>query len=182
MRRVSVVGNSGSGKSTLSSGLAAVLQVPHLELDAIFHQPNWTALDADEFGARVADFVAADGWVVDGNYKAVRPIVWAHVDTVAWLDLPRRVVMRQVVGRSLRRVFTRRVLWNGNRESARNLLRWQDENIVVWAWRNHARYAEEFIDAAIDPAHEHIRFVRIASRAEAREFIADAAAEAASAV
>jgi adenylate kinase family enzyme len=182
MLRVSVVGNSGAGKSTLASGLARALGFPYLELDGVFHQPNWTPLDADEFRARVAEFVAGEHWVVDGNYSVVRPIVWARVDTVVWLDLPRRVVMWQVVNRSVRRLLTRRVLWNGNRESARNLVRWRDENIVLWAWRNHARYADQFIEAAIDPANERIRFVRIASRSEAREFLADAAAEAASAV
>src|SRR6266571_7794353 len=81
VRRVSVVGSSGSGKSTLASELAARLHVPHVELDAIFHQPGWTPLPEEEFTAAVAAAVAADGWVVDGNYSAVRPLVWARADT-----------------------------------------------------------------------------------------------------
>ena len=53
MRRVSVVGAPGSGKSTLAARLAGRLGATHVELDAIFHQPGWTALPADEFRRRV---------------------------------------------------------------------------------------------------------------------------------
>jgi adenylate kinase family enzyme len=94
VRRVSVVGNSGSGKSTVAAALAAALGVPHLELDGVFHQPGWEPLPADSFRAVVAAAVAGDGWVLDGNYSAVRDLVWARADTVVWLDLPRRTVMR----------------------------------------------------------------------------------------
>jgi adenylate kinase family enzyme len=40
--RVSILGTSGSGKTTLARRLAAALDLPHLELDAVFHQPGWT--------------------------------------------------------------------------------------------------------------------------------------------
>jgi dephospho-CoA kinase len=40
MQRISIVGNSGSGKTTVARQLAAILDVPHIELDAIFHQPG----------------------------------------------------------------------------------------------------------------------------------------------
>ena len=131
MRRVSVVGNSGSGKSTLATSLAVVLGVPHLELDGVFHQPGWVPLPEDEFRRAVAAAVAGDGWVTDGNYSTVRPLVWARADTVVWLDLPRRTVMRQVVWRTLRRAVTRQELWNGNRESLRNFLTWAPEESVI---------------------------------------------------
>jgi adenylate kinase family enzyme len=90
-----VVGNSGSGKSTLATRLAAAIGVPHLELDSVFHQPDWTPLRTDEFRQAIGAAVAGDCWVMDGNYSAVRPLIWARADTVVWLDLPRRTVMRQ---------------------------------------------------------------------------------------
>ena len=72
VKRVSVVGNSGSGKTTLGRQLAAALGVPHVELDAIFHQPGWMELPSDEFRQRVEDQMGTDaGWVIDGNYSAV---------------------------------------------------------------------------------------------------------------
>ena len=122
VRRISVVGASGVGKSTVARQLASSLGVPFVELDAIDHQPGWAPLAAEEFRLQVAQLAAGDSWVIDGNYSVVRPVVWARADTVVWLDLPRRVVMRQVIGRTLRRVIFRTELWNRNRERWSNLL------------------------------------------------------------
>jgi adenylate kinase family enzyme len=174
VRRVSVVGNSGSGKSTLAAELALVLGVPHLELDSVFHQPGWVALPGDEFRRLVGATAAGDGWVMDGNYSAVRPLVWARADTVVWLDLPRRTVMRQVVLRTLRRAVTRQELWNGNRESLRNFLTWApEESIISWAWHNHGKYRDRYSAAAADPAYAHLTFIRLTSRSAITRFLAE---------
>jgi adenylate kinase family enzyme len=177
VQRVSVVGNSGSGKSTLARELAAAIGGTHLELDGVFHQPGWASLDTDEFRRIVADAATGERWVMDGNYSAVRPIVWGRADTVVWLDLPRRTVMRQIVGRTLRRVATREELWNGNREQFGNLLRWDpQESIISWAWHNHAKYRERYAAAATEPANAHLTFVRLTSRRDITRFLAESAA------
>ncbi|HYZ57273.1 MAG TPA: shikimate kinase [Streptosporangiaceae bacterium] len=173
MRRVSVVGTSGSGKSTIARELARNLGVPFVELDSIFHQPDWVPLPAEEFRRRVADAAAGDGWVIDGNYSAVQPLVWERADTVIWIDLPRCTVMRQIVWRTLRRVAGRAELWNGNRERWANLLTWDPEKSVIsWAWHRHAVYRQRYADAAGDPANAHLRFVRLKSRDDVRRFLA----------
>jgi adenylate kinase family enzyme len=175
VQRVSVVGNSGSGKSTVARELAAALGAPNLELDGVFHQPGWAPLPEDEFRRVVAAAAAGDRWVMDGNYSAVRPLVWARADTVVWLDLPRRTVMRQVVWRTLRRAVTRQELWNGNREPLRNFLTWApEESVISWAWHNHAKYRDRYSAAAADPAYVHLRFVRLTSRRAIRRFLAEA--------
>src|SRR4051812_37065404 len=107
MRRVSVVGVPGSGKTTLGRELAASLGVPFIELDSIFHQPNWEDLSTDDFRKRVSDASTAEGWVIDGNYQGVRDVVWQGADTVVWLDLPRPLIMRRVIVRTVRRAITR---------------------------------------------------------------------------
>jgi adenylate kinase family enzyme len=174
VRRVSVVGNSGSGKSTLARRLAAALGVPCLELDSVFHLPGWQELPRQEFQRLVTARVSADGWVVDGNYSAVRDIVWARADTVVWLDPPKRTVMRQVTWRTVRRAVTRQELWNGNREPLSNFLRWApDESIISWAWHNHAKYRLRYLAAAADPAHAHLTFIRLGGRRDAERFLAD---------
>lgn len=45
-----------------------------------------------------------------------------------------------VLVRTLRRGLTGVELWNGNRETLRNLLRRDPQhNILLWSWTNHAR-------------------------------------------
>ena len=167
-----MVGTSGSGKSTLARELAEILGVPHLELDAVHHQPGWQELPTDEFRRIVAARAAAGGWVIDGNYGRVRDLVWARADTVVWLDLPKRTVMRQVVWRTLRRVALRRELWNGNRERWRNFLTWNPEQSVIsWAWHKHAPDRAKYAAAAADPASAHLRFIRLASRRDIARFL-----------
>jgi adenylate kinase family enzyme len=168
MRRVSVVGNSGSGKTTLARRLAAALDAPHLELDSIFHQPDWAELPVDEFRRLVAEFTAQPSWVVDGNYGAVRDLVWQSADTVVWLDLPRRQVMRRLVPRTLGRLVLRRELWNGNREAWSNVWsRDPQRSILAWAWTTHGKYREEYTASLNDPANAHLRFVVVRSARDA---------------
>jgi adenylate kinase family enzyme len=175
VRRVSVVGTSGSGKPTLARQLAAALGVPYLELDGLNHQPGWQPLPPEEFRQVVAVRAAEDGWVIDGNYSTVQPLVWTRADTVAWLDLPKRAVMRQITWRTLRRVAGRQELWNGNREHWRNFFSWDPEqSVIAWAWHKHGEYRARYAAAAHDPANAHLRFVRLASREEVSRFLDEA--------
>lgn len=165
MRRISAVGNSGSGKSTLAAELAKLLGVPWLELDSIFHMAGWTPRPLDEFRPDVDRFTATGGWVVDGNYVKARDLVWSRADTVVWFDLPRRTMMRRLLVRTLRRMATGAELWNGNKESFRFLLS-KNESVLRHAWTGHTRLREQLREAAADPAHAHLTFVRIASPAD----------------
>ncbi|MEO2109071.1 MAG: adenylate kinase [Actinomycetota bacterium] len=172
MQRVSVVGTSGVGKTTLTGVLARALDVPALQLDAVHHLPGWTPIDTPTFRERVGAFVARPGWVVDGNYAAVRDLVWARADTVVYLDYPRWRVMRQLVPRTLRRLITREELYNGNREQLPNLLsRDPDRNILLWAWTTHRAKREEFTAAMADPANAGLRFVHLTSPAHTADFV-----------
>lgn len=177
-----MVGSSGAGKSTVARALARALGVPFVELDAIFHQPGWAPLDENAFRRRVAEVAAGDAWVIDGNYSAVRALVWARADTVIWIDLPRRAVMRQIVWRTLRRVALRTELWNGNRERWANFFTWDPEKSVIsWAWHKHAVYRQRYAAAMRDPAYGRLRFVRLQSRAGIRRFLAGTSLDSAAA-
>jgi adenylate kinase family enzyme len=167
-----VVGSPGSGKSTTGRLLAAKLDVPFIELDALFHQPRWAELPIAEFRRRVTAITVADAWVIDGNYAGVRDLVWQRSDAVVWLDLPRRTVMARVIRRTLWRALTRKELWNGNTEPLSNFYRWDPTtNIIRWTWVKYAEYQERYGSAAADAAHAHIKFHRLRSAHDVSEFV-----------
>ena len=46
--RFNVVGSSGSGKSTIARAIAQALQIPYVELDALFWKRGWQESPDDE--------------------------------------------------------------------------------------------------------------------------------------
>lgn len=167
------MGVSGSGKTTLALRLAAALGVPHVELDAIYHQAGWTPLTDEEFRTQAAAITDGEEWVVDGNYSVVQDIVWDRADTVVWFDLPYVTVMARTIGRTLRRTMTREELWNGNREPWSNLWSLKPEkSIIAWAATRHGLYRQRYTAAERDPRWASLQFVRLRSQAEADRFVA----------
>lgn len=173
MRRVVVVGTPGSGKSTVGAALAERLGAPWIELDRLYHLPGWGAPEPEEFRRKVAEALAGARWVVDGNYSAAREVTWARADTVVWLDLPRRVVLRRLARRTFWRVTRRTELWAGNRE------RWSDvlsmdkhRSILLWAWTQFAVYRRRYGEAMMDPRWSQLRFIRLRSDREVARFVA----------
>jgi adenylate kinase family enzyme len=173
MRRVSVVGTSGAGKSTLSRALSVALDTGFLELDSVYHQPGWVPLPREEFRRRVSEVVAGERWVIDGNYTSnVKDLVWARADTVVWLDLPKRTVMRRIIWRSVSRAARRAELWNGNRERWRNLFSVdKEQSVIAWAWQTHAATRAKLEAAMADPENAKLHFVRLKNPAEVRRFL-----------
>jgi adenylate kinase family enzyme len=117
LKRILVVGASGSGKTTLAQQLALRLDVPHVELDALFWEANWTSVSPEIFRERVTQALAGDRWVTDGNFSQVSDLTWGRADTVIWLDYGVGTILMRLLPRTFRRIFTRQALWNGNRES-----------------------------------------------------------------
>ncbi len=71
-RRIVVAGTSGSGKTTLARRVGPVLDVPHVEIDALFHGPGWDAA-ADLPGRRAplrGRTRVGDGVAVPGRARA----------------------------------------------------------------------------------------------------------------
>ncbi len=179
MRRIVVVGCPGSGKSTIARELAEELGLTHIELDALFHQPDWTAAPNDQFQAslRVAMDEAdetTDGWVMCGNYnRQTGGIHHERADTVLWLDLPKPVIMGRVILRTLRRGVTKEVLWNGNREPLSNFYRWDPEkNIIRWAWVHFDKYRSQYAAKLAGDDWANLSVHRLRSKAEVASWLA----------
>ncbi|RMB78844.1 AAA family ATPase [Rhodococcus sp. SBT000017] len=132
--RIVVAGTSGSGKTTLAARIGSLLDIEHVEIDSLFHGPNWTPRPT--FESDVDEFLVRPSWVTEWQYGVVRDRL-ADADLLLWLDLPRRTVMRQVITRTLRRMLGRHELWNGNIEPPLHRIFFDREYIVRWAWSTY---------------------------------------------
>ena len=122
----------------------------------------------------ISERIKADSWVVDGNYRdLVQDLVFAAADTVAWLDLPRRVVTSRIVRRTMGRVTMRRELWNGNRERLRNLMTTDPgENIILWSITQHDKYQRQYEEAMANPVNSHLDWHRFTTTRQVDEWVA----------
>ncbi|HZT94676.1 MAG TPA: hypothetical protein VE985_09385 [Gaiellaceae bacterium] len=170
MKRVAVMGGSCVGKTTVSREIAQRLGVPHIELDALHHDPGWQEAPADVFKARVlAAFEAApDGWVADGNYRSkLGSLVLERADTLVILVPAFHVAFWRALRRTIARTITREELWNGNREQIHHLFTryW----IPWWVLRTHRHYVREVPRRAAE--HPHLAVLHLKSAGEVAEFL-----------
>jgi adenylate kinase family enzyme len=169
--RIVVNGPSGSGKTTLAKSIAAMNDWPYLELDNVFHLSGWTEIEPEAFRNIVATFAEQPSWVSDGNYRVVRDLLWGRAEMIVIIDLPKSLVIRRVLGRTIRRGFFREPLWNGNRESLTNLFsRDPDRNIVLWSWNTHHLYHDLLAEQARSDA-PHVQVVVLRSVEEVANFV-----------
>lgn len=143
--RVLVAGVSGSGKTTLAARLGETWGLRHVEIDSLFHGPNWTPRQT--FLDDVHAFAAEDRWITEWQYtsKGTDTILPPRAQLVLWLDYPYRVVRGRLIRRTLARGILRRELWNGNREKGpwnmlrrdpeQNILAWQANTLHTWTER-----------------------------------------------
>ncbi|MFN2626302.1 MAG: hypothetical protein ABR520_09495 [Mycobacteriales bacterium] len=167
--RVAVVGVSAAGKSTVARTLAARLRVPHVELDALWHDAGWTNPSEDEFRTRVTARLVDDEWVCDGNYAAVRDLVWSRATAVVWLDYARWVGPARAIRRTGRRIVSREVLWNDNREQWQTVL--SAEHPIWWSWSKHPSTRILYGEMFADPKHATRQLVRLRTPGETRRWL-----------
>ena len=138
-QRIVVIGTTGSGKSTLAERVATLLDARFVELDALFHGPNWTPAEVGVFRARITDATATPRWTVAGNYRSMtEDILWRQADTIVWLDYAFPRVMWRLFWRTLRRSTRNEELWNGNRERFREQFL-SSNSLFNWARKSHWR-------------------------------------------
>ena len=131
-RRVNVVGTSAAGKTTFAQALAARMNVPCVELDALHWERDWTEAQDDVMRNRVRAATAGDAWVVDGNYSAVRDIVWERAQAVVWLDFPLRTVLWRYSTRTARRIRAGEELWPGTGNQERLSMHLLSRDSLLW--------------------------------------------------
>lgn len=171
MARVVVIGTSCVGKTTFARSLARVLSFPHVEMDALYWQPNWIPRASDEFRALIAQAVAQDHWVSDGNYGVVRDLVWSRATTVIWLNYIFPLVLWRALTRTARRVLTQEELYSGNRESLRMAL-FSRESILWWVLTSFHRRRKQYREFFSTRPSSQLVYVELRNPSEARHFLA----------
>lgn len=165
--RVVVAGTSGAGKTTLAGRIAAILEVPHIEVDGLYHGPDWTPRPS--FVADVEAFTSEAAWTTEWQYSLVRPLLLDRADLLVWLDLPTRTTMRQVIRRTLRRRLRREELWNGNVEPPLHTVFSDPEHIVRWAWSTRHKTRQRI--SAARQTHPDLPIVHLRSHRESEQWL-----------
>ncbi len=99
MKRVIVIGCPGSGKTTFAEKLKDKIGLPLFYLDAIWHKPDRTHIPREEYDARLAEILALDSWIIDGNYSRTIESRMAACDTIFLFDLPAEVCLNGAISR-----------------------------------------------------------------------------------
>lgn len=167
--RINVVGTSGSGKSTFSKRLAKLLHCKAIELDELHWRANWIEAPDEEMIALLEKELAADAWVLDGNYTRTIPIKWRRVQMVIWLDYSFATTLYRMVKRSLSRIVTGEKLWHGNTENMRMLF--SKDSIVWWMITTYYPNKRKYEEIMQDSKYSHIQFVRLKTPGEAEGFL-----------
>lgn len=174
--RVCVVGTSCAGKTTFARQLAAALDSPYIEIDALHWKADWQGRPPEEFRALVQEAAAQRRWGIDGNYGSVRDLIWSRASAVIWLDYPFRLAFYPALSRTLRRALTRERLYSNNTESLGKAFLSRD-SILLWVlstFRARRRRYQALVRSGEFPS---IRYCVIRRPREAAELLSQCCPE-----
>ncbi|MFE0045626.1 P-loop NTPase family protein [Streptomyces albireticuli] len=130
--RVLVAGGSGAGKTTVAGKLAALYELPRIELDELYYGPDWSV--RPEFADRVAQAAEGARWVTEWHYPEVNGLLASRAELLVWLDYSTALTMTSLVLRTLLRSLHREALWSGNQEAPLRSVFTDPENILRYGW------------------------------------------------
>jgi len=175
-QRILILGRTGSGKTTLARQLAAAIDVPHVELDALYFGPGFSTVPLPVLRERTTEAIAGERWVTDGNKSAVRDLVWPRADTIVWLDYPVAVSLWRLGKRALWRtsVLTTEASHSGDKAGLpRQML--SAAKGVLTALRSHRGQRRAYPKMFAEPQNRHLAVVRLRSPRATRRWLAGAA-------
>ena len=150
------------GKSTFARELGRRTGIPVIHLDQHFWKPGWVATPAEEWRAVQNDLLAADSWIVDGNYGGTFDVRFARADTVVVLALPRL--------RCLIRALLRALRHHGRDVQAAGCPERLDLTFLRWVWR-YPIDSRPRLEAALDRYRANLRVIELTSSAQVEAFL-----------
>lgn len=168
MNKITIIGTSCSGKTTLANRLSQKLIIPHIELDQLHWQENWTI--NPDFINEVETATSKPAWVIDGNYTKVRQQIWNNADTIIWLNYSFPLVFFRALKRSYKRVVSKEKLFGGNIETWQITLLSKD-SILWWVIKTFKRRKREYSIIMKSDDYPNLRKVEIKSPKELERFI-----------
>lgn len=171
-KRIVIVGTTSSGKSTLAKQLAIKFDYDFIELDALHWEPNWTEAPLEVFRERVEKAIQVSGWIVAGNYRTVRDIIWAKAEAVIWLDYPLPIVFWQLTRRTFRRWWKQELLWGTNREDLWTHFKlWSEESLFHWLFKTYWKRKHEYPFLFSMPEHQHLGIIHFKHPSETEKWL-----------
>jgi predicted kinase len=170
--RILVLGRTGSGKTTLARELAAAIDVPHVELDALYFGPGFSTVPLPVLRERTTAAIAGERWVTDGNKSAVRDLVWPRADTVVWLDYPVAVSLWRLGKRALWRTsaLTTEASHSGDKAGVPKQMLSAAKGVLT-ALRSHRGQRRAYPRMFAEPQNRHLAVVRLRSPRATRRWL-----------
>ena len=122
--------------------------------------------------ARVEKATQAEKWIVAGNYRTVRDLIWPKAEAVIWLDYPLLTILWQLTRRNFKRWWTQELLWGTNREPFWVHFKiWSNESLYHWLFKTYWRRKREYPLLFSQPDHQHLTVIHFRHPAETKEWL-----------
>ena len=149
-RRILIYGVTGAGKTTLAARLATATGIEWHSVDDLTWEPGWVQVPVGEQRRRIERICEQPEWILDTAYGRWVDLPLGHAQLIIALDYPRWFSLQRLVRRTVTRLFDRRTICNGNRESWRMLF--SREAIIAWHFRSFNHKRQRIRRWANDPA------------------------------
>src|SRR5437016_5668383 len=140
MKKILVIGPGGAGKTTFANQLGEILGIGVIHLDSLYWKAGWVEPPKLEWAATLAEVLARNAWIMDGNYSGSLWLRLDASDAVVFLDLPRLVCIWRVLKRAARyRNTTRPDMAEGCPERL-------SIDFLVWIWNYPKRTRPKIVN------------------------------------